>query len=462
MKAWEYEAFLRKNARPSEEITQGSWEDSADLWIFPEQVVKMFWQSKVPGSGAPECLIAGAIQSVENMGRNVEKAEDLFKIGLELYKNDKISELRAVTSLIFESLRNAPIISDHNYHCYSRPERWEDISCNFPKQSWALRGDIYDKILGGWIGQIAGSSMGTKFEGYSGSSLETTFGEGLGYYVGDVNTLNDDITYEIAFLMAANEDGELTSKKIATKWIEMIPFGWSAEYIALENLKMGIFPPESGIFNNPFQEWIGAQMRCMVHGLLMPGLPEKAAYLAYIDSCISHAGNGLYGGIHSAVLTSLAFTTDDIHRLIELSLEYVPRKSEFEEVLRSVVQWCKNSKSWRDVRNMIENRFVKYNWIHVYPNLCCVIAALWYGEGDFDRTMYIISALGYDVDCNAGEAGTVLGVLNGANMIPKKWTDPLENTLRTYIDGWKRTEITMLAEATLAISEKVKKKISIC
>jgi len=242
----------------------------------------------------------------------------------------------------------------------------------------------------------------------------------------------------------------------------MIPFGWSAEYIALENLKMGIFPPESGIFNNPFQEWIGAQMRCMVHGLLMPGLPEKAAYLAYIDSCISHAGNGLYGGIHSAVLTSLAFTTDDIHRLIELSLEYVPRKSEFEEVLRSVVQWCKNSKSWRDVRNMIENRFVKYNWIHVYPNLCCVIAALWYGEGDFDRTMYIISALGYDVDCNAGEAGTVLGVLNGANMIPKKWTDPLENTLRTYIDGWKRTEITMLAEATLAISEKVKKKIGIC
>lgn len=52
-------------------------------------------------------------------------------------------------------------------------------------------------------------------------------------------------------------------------------------------------------------------MRCMVQGLLSPGDPYKAAKLAFIDSQVSHSGNGIYGGIHAAVLTSLAFVFND-------------------------------------------------------------------------------------------------------------------------------------------------------
>lgn len=454
MKAWEYEAQMRASAEPVLN-EKGSWAESVNLNIFPTKLVELFWKSHVPGSNAPECLIAGAIQSVENMGRDVRKAETLFEHGLELLNHGKMDQLKSVTSLIFKYLREASIDEDHPYHKYNRPLDWQAISTDFPKDNAKQRINSYDKTLGGWLGQIAGASMGTRFEGYRGEVLERYFGKDLGYYIGTVDTYNDDITYEIAFLQALKENSMITSTNIALKWLELIPFGWSAEYIALENLKMGIFPPESGQFNNPFQEWIGAQMRCMVHGLVCPGRPKDAAYLAYLDSCVSHSGNGVYGGIHSAVMTSLAFIHNDVRRIIEESTKYVPRNTEFEHVLVDIIEKCKKNNSWQDVRSMIEKDFKKYNWIHVYPNLCCVIVSLWYGEGDFDETMRIVFALGYDVDCNAGEVGTILGVVKGAHELPDRWVIPLGDNLHTYISSFETIKITDLARLTMNMTTKV-------
>ncbi len=285
--------------------------------IFPNDLLLTFWQSNVPGSNAPpESMIVGAVQSVENMGgRDVSKAEILLEQGFHYLSSDDFIALKALTSEIFYLLDNSPIIENHRFHHYLRPLKWEEISKFFPTNKFNLSNkiDIKDKIHGGWLGQLAGGSMGTKFEGYTHDALEKVFGEQLGKYVGEVSTLNDDVTYEIIFLKTCEEK----KKKIfllwmlQKNWISYIPFGWSAELMALDNIKRGIFPPDSGYFYNPFQEWIGAQMRCMVQGLLSPGDPYKAAKLAFIDSQVSHSGNGIYGGIHAAVLTSLAFVFND-------------------------------------------------------------------------------------------------------------------------------------------------------
>lgn len=56
--------------------------------------------------------------------------------------------------------------------------------------------------------------MGTKFEGYTHDALEKVFGEQLGKYVGEVSTLNDDVTYEIIFLKTCEE-----KKKIFLLWM---------------------------------------------------------------------------------------------------------------------------------------------------------------------------------------------------------------------------------------------------
>ena len=68
-------------------------------------------------------------------------------------------------------------------------------------------------------------------------------------YITTPETTNDDVVYELAFLDAFAKNGRyVTSQQVGLEWIRQIQFGWSAEWIAIRNLNMGIFPPESGDF----------------------------------------------------------------------------------------------------------------------------------------------------------------------------------------------------------------------
>ena len=60
-------------------------------------------------------------------------------------------------------------------------------------------------------------------------------------YLREPNTYNDDITFELAFLDAFSEKGyEVTAEDIALRWVGFIPCGWSAEELAIRNIKSGI------------------------------------------------------------------------------------------------------------------------------------------------------------------------------------------------------------------------------
>ncbi|MCX7812049.1 MAG: ADP-ribosylglycohydrolase family protein [Pseudothermotoga sp.] len=451
MKAWQYEHTMRREAK-FDPTWKSEWGDMTQLSVFSNDLVSLFWSSRVPGSGAPECLMAGAIQSVENMGRDVSRAEKLFEDGLKFLEEKNFEELKVVTASIFNELEKAPIVRDHPYHSFEKPSSWKAISNQISHESFRFNYErLYSSVLGGWFGQISAASMGTKFEGFFGEQFESFERKDLPDFVEEEGGYNDDIVYEVVAMEALYNSVKPSSRQIASYWLKFVPFGWSAEYVALENLKRGIFPPKSGAFRNPFQEWIGAQMRCMLYGLMHPARPYEAARFAHMDSIVSHAGNGVYGGMHSAVLTSLAFAFKDPRQIILKSLEYVPKHSEFANVLRRAINWCENTSCWRQVREKIEEEFKNYNWIHVYPNLCCVVTALWFGEANFDASMEIVLKMGFDVDCNAGEVGTVLGVLLGVESIPTCWLKPLRGTVKTYLKGFEKLSIERLAKNTLEL-----------
>ena len=52
-----------------------------------------------------------------------------------------------------------------------------------------------------------------------------------------------------------------------------------------------------------------------------------------------------------------------------------------------------------------------------------------YGKGDFDRTVEIATMCGWDTDCNAGNVGTVLGVMCGLEELPSRYLDPINDTI---------------------------------
>lgn len=455
MNAIEFERRVRQNAFPDRNYYP-DWQVKP-LTKF-EDFVPLMWKTFVPGSGAPEYLMVEAVQSSYNMGRDPKAAEDLLERGFGLLDEGNLAELTELTENILKLLDSSPAVEGHRYSSFYRPLDWYYIQIDFPRCCYDQRQivDARERIYSGILGQIIGASMGTRFEGFYPSNLKMVFGDELGRYIGKPSTVNDDITYEIVFLEALKKSGRrITSADIAKKWIEYIPFGWSAELIALLNLRKGIEPPYTGTYMNPFQEWIGAQMRGMIHGFVAYGNPREAARLAYLDGIVSHSGNGVYGEIHSAVLTSLSFLENDTRELLKKSLAYVPEGSELKYVLSETIQECRRNNFYGDCVTFLMERFKEYCWVHLYPNAAAVAIALWYCENDFNNAMEIIANLGFDVDCNAGEVGTILGVMNGVRGIDNYWSEPVGDRLETYIPEFQYLSIRDFAVQIADVAESL-------
>ncbi|GAB6116700.1 MAG: hypothetical protein PWQ59_1290 [Thermoanaerobacterium sp.] len=454
MRAWEYAKELIQKSKPrvlSEE--EQTWNMMEVFEIREDERLKMLWYSRVPGSGAEERLVIGAVQSMYNRGMDVSKAEKLIPVGIKAFENNDMVELNKITCNIFHELYKAKKNMNSEYWKFKEYNSWEEYknSVKFmPSYSYNVFSDDYKaKIAGGWIAQICGGAMGTALEGYTTDNLREVFGEIRGY-VRKPNTFNDDITYELAFLKAFEKKGyNVTSEDIAMEWVALIPFGWSAEDVALRNLKQGIFPPESGYFNNPYCEWIGAQMRGAICGMVAPGNPEEAARLAWMDGIISHYNNGVIGEIFNAIMVSLSFVENDVRKIIKNSIDMIPNDSEYYSVVKYALDMCLNSDGWEKAWKYCEKKLERYNWVHAYPNAAAEVIALWFGEGDFDETMHIIAMEGQDVDCNAAQIGTIIGIIKGKEGIGDKWISPIGDELTTYVRGMKHMKISDLIEWTI-------------
>lgn len=75
-----------------------------------------------------------------------------------------------------------------------------------------------------------------------------------------------------------------------------------------------------------------------------------------------------------------------------------------------------------------------------------VVASLLYGNGDYGKSVCMAVETGFDTDCNGATVGSVLGMTNGIDSIPKYRSRPIKDTLHTSIFG----------VGTVKISERVK------
>lgn len=445
---WEIELETRNKAKPKID-SKSDWTKAHDTYIFRRESLINYWDSHVPGSNAPDNFFQGAVLAWYNQGYDVSKAEALLESAKPYIKDKNWGELEKITALICYELNNAKINPEHIYHKYITPTKFDDIvSSKLKNNNYKIPENYKERIDNGLLCQIAGGAYGTALEGYTGQTLRETFGEKLKFYVSDIDTFNDDITFEIAFLEALDERNDktksITSFDIAKKWLELIPYAWSAEHYALENLRRGIFPPESATTNNYFSEWIGAQMRTMIAGLVAPANPYLASKLAYEDSIISHTKNGVYAGIHSAVLVSLSFVIDDTRELLKASREYIPNNTMFAHFFDITLKACENSENHIEAFEKVFEEAKIFHWIHAIPNMMAVVISLYFGGRELTKCFNILGELGLDVDCNAGEVGTILGVMTNSSF--EKWTMPLSDTLDTYLPKFSKISITSLSE----------------
>ncbi len=350
--------------------------------------------------------------------------------------------------------------------------------------------EYYNKVYGSWLGRISGDFVGYPLEFHPYKFIVKKYGNDLDYYPKEINLdyVNDDEMYEIVALIAFEKYGlDLTAKEISQEWLNLLyKKNFTAEAIALKNLRKGIWPPESATYNNIWYDAIGAQMRADIFGQIAPGCPDIAKYYAEIDGSISHSGIGIEGEVYIAVMLSNAFFETDIRKNIHYSLNYILSATESiyaEMILKAIDIYEKNEDNFRDARDELINywhyirkkkikskdrfmgkRRVKFlnkyiSAVHVLPNIGIIILSLLYGaENEKDtlgKSICTAAMMGLDTDCNCGNIGAIIGAQLGADKIPSKWKAPLRNSFSTYVKGYEKWKITDLAKRIWNMGLKV-------
>jgi ADP-ribosylglycohydrolase len=70
------------------------------------------------------------------------------------------------------------------------------------------------------------------------------------------------------------------------------------------------------------------------------------------------------------------------------------------------------------------------------------------GGGDYEQTICNAVMGGWDTDCNGATSGSIVGIVNGANRLPLKWIQPLNNQIRSGLTNFDRANFTDLARRT--------------
>jgi len=326
---------------------------------------------------------------------------------------------------------------------------------------------LRDRILGAWLGRAAGCLLGIPCEGMSREEIAASC-EAVGqtyplrdYWRRDPKPprarnlqygvtprahmlkpnmksagADDDLAYTQLGLLIIEAHGiDFTSEDVGRAWLRYLPMACTAERIALDNLRDGLKPPCTARVNNPYVEWIGADIRSDPWGYAAAGCPEAAAEFAHRDATVSHTRNGVFGAMYFSAVIAAALVVDDVEEALRIGLTEIPRKSRMARTVKETLRWCARDRSFDRTVDRIVKRYAGMSHVHTLNNAALTIAGLMHGQGDLGKTIGLTVMGGMDTDCTAATAGSIAGAVLGASKLPARWTKPLGVRAETYLIG---------------------------
>ena len=300
----------------------------------------------------------------------------------------------------------------------------------------SLPTDYLERVYAGVLGKVIGVYLGRPFEGWTYDKIMERLGE-ITYYVHERRQVplivtDDDISGTFTFLRALPDYGnrrDLTPAQIGQTWLNYIierrtilwwgGMGNSTEHTAYLRLKHGMVAPASGSIatnGKVVAEQIGAQIFIDGWAMVAPGDPALAADLARRAGSVSHDGEAIYGAQVLAAMEAQAFVENDINKLIDCAIGFIPKDSIIYRLIGDIRNWHAQEPDWRKTREQIAAQYGydKYGGnCHMVPNHALIIHALLHGNDDFQQSLMIVNTCGWDTDCNSGNVGCLLGIKNG-------------------------------------------------
>lgn len=314
--------------------------------------------------------------------------------------------------------------------------------------------DYLERVYAGVLGKLVGVYLGRPFEGWTYQRIMDELGP-IEYYVHErlkqpLVVTDDDVAGTFTFVRALEDYGirpDLTSEEIGKAWLNYIVEarsilwwggnGNSTEHTAWLNLKRGVAAPASGSIATNGQtvaEQIGAQIFIDGWAMVSPRQPELAAKLAEQAGKVSHDGESVHAAMLWAAMEAEAFGSSDIDHLLDTGLAQIPRNSLIAKLIADIRAWHRTLPDWRDTRKKIEDNYGydKYPGnCHVVPNHALMVMAALYAPHDFQQAQMIVNTSGWDTDCNAGNVGCLLGIMNGLDGLNAgpDWRGPIADRL---------------------------------
>jgi ADP-ribosylglycohydrolase len=279
--------------------------------------------------------------------------------------------------------------------------------------------------MGCWLGKAVGGTLGMPFEGHDGP-LDLHFYEPVPTEM----LPNDDLDLQVvwACVLNAMDEPRVDRHVLAQAWREHVHFPWDEYGVALRNMALGLQPPLTGSYDNWFAHGMGATIRSEVWACLAPGNPQLAAAYAYEDACFDHAGEGIHGETFFAALESMAFVESDPDRLLDAALATLPADSFIRRAVQSTRQWWRETRDWRQVRELILRDYGHENFTDCTMNVAFTVLGWLASEGDFSRAICIAVNCGKDTDCTGATVGALMGIMD-PDGIPEKWLAPIGRDL---------------------------------
>ena len=281
-----------------------------------------------------------------------------------------------------------------------------------------------DKARGSLCGLAIGDSFGDAARGPENQrdyGITTDFNRGSSWSTDDT---------EFALMTAElliQTDGNFTSQDVVDMWLKHVATedelkrGGVSEVEACNNLRRGLRPPESGMYNAYYMS-DGAAMRSGPIGIVCAGDPERAARLAEIDASVSHYRDGVWGAQAVAVAVSLAMADASMDEILDAVLQTAPKDSWFRETLLRAFKIVDDAHGdIFDAWMPLHYELFSTHRSTVAEALPEVFGALKLEHSSFKSGLILAGNFGRDADTIGAVAGAVLGARYGAKNIPEKW-----------------------------------------
>ena len=247
---------------------------------------------------------------------------------------------------------------------------------------------------------------------------------------------DDDTDIEYVYQHAMEQYGTylLTGEQISREWQDHIrlPRLWVSNLAALGQMQNGAMPPATSLpTNNPMWDMIDAQLTTEVFGVFAPGRPDVALEMAHLPIRTTAYLHSEWAAEFYVIMHAVAPVVDpnlsrgdQVMWLAEQARQRVPDWSYIADMYDFVkAEYLANpdKDDWEQTRDKLHERYqndgaagyvYRYSW-DAGINFGASIVSLFYGEGDYKKTIRIGTLSGWDSDNPTATWGGLLGFLYG-------------------------------------------------